>query len=116
MRGRARVRSHAYRFTGASCALGAQRLHATQAAKPWRAVSSAEFASSQISTRDDCPLAASDIAIVRELATGNSYRNVAAAVGLTGQGLRARLSAIYGKLNARDRAHAVRQCLARDWI
>jgi HD-like signal output (HDOD) protein/DNA-binding CsgD family transcriptional regulator len=64
----------------------------------------------------DCPLSPREIEVLRGLARGMVYKQIASALGLSSSTVRSHLHNIYGKLGARDRAQAVLIATEKGWI
>jgi DNA-binding NarL/FixJ family response regulator len=65
---------------------------------------------------DPCPMSARELEVVRRLAQGMVYKQIAGELGLSTSTIRTHLHNIYGKLGARDRAQAVLIATERGWI
>jgi putative nucleotidyltransferase with HDIG domain len=65
---------------------------------------------------DPCPMSARELEVVRRLARGMVYKQIAVELGLSTSTIRTHLHNIYGKLGARDRAQAVLIATERGWI
>ncbi len=65
---------------------------------------------------DPCPMSARELEVVRRLARGMVYKQIAGELGLSTSTIRTHLHNIYGKLGARDRAQAVLIATERGWI
>ena len=65
---------------------------------------------------DPCPMSARELEVVRRLAKGMVYKQIAVELGLSTSTIRTHLHNIYGKLGARDRAQAVLIATERGWI
>lgn len=65
---------------------------------------------------DPCPLSPRELEVVRRLARGMVYKQIAGELGLSTSTIRTHLHNIYGKLGARDRAQAVLIATERGWI
>jgi len=65
---------------------------------------------------DPCPLSTRELEVVRRLARGMVYKQIAGELGLSTSTIRTHLHNIYGKLGARDRAQAVLIATERGWI
>jgi putative nucleotidyltransferase with HDIG domain len=65
---------------------------------------------------DPCPMSARELEVVRRLAKGMVYKQIASEMGLSTSTIRTHLHNIYGKLGARDRAQAVLMATERGWI
>jgi putative nucleotidyltransferase with HDIG domain len=65
---------------------------------------------------DPCPMSARELEVVRRLARGMVYKQIAGELGLSTSTIRTHLHNIYGKLGARDRAQAVLIAAERGWI
>jgi putative nucleotidyltransferase with HDIG domain len=64
----------------------------------------------------DCPLSEREIEVLRGLARGLVYKQIASELGLSSSTVRSHLHNIYGKLGAGDRAQAVLVATERGWI
>ena len=65
---------------------------------------------------DPCPMSVRELEVVRRLARGMVYKQIASELGLSTSTIRTHLHNIYGKLGARDRAQAVLIATERGWI
>jgi len=65
---------------------------------------------------DPCPMSSRELEVVRRLARGMVYKQIASELGLSTSTIRTHLHNIYGKLGARDRAQAVLIATERGWI
>jgi putative nucleotidyltransferase with HDIG domain len=65
---------------------------------------------------DPCPLSAREVDVLRRLAKGMVYKQIAAELGLSTSTVRTHLHNVYGKLGAMDRAQAVLMATERGWI
>jgi putative nucleotidyltransferase with HDIG domain len=65
---------------------------------------------------DPCPLSAREIDVLRGLAKGMVYKQIASELGLSTSTVRTHLHNVYGKLGAMDRAQAVLMATERGWI
>jgi putative nucleotidyltransferase with HDIG domain len=65
---------------------------------------------------DPCPLSDREVEVLRRLATGKVYKQIAAELSLSTSTVRTHLHNIYGKLGAVDRAQAVLVATERGWI
>jgi putative nucleotidyltransferase with HDIG domain len=65
---------------------------------------------------DPCPLSEREAAVLRSLAKGNVYKQIAHELGLSTSTIRTHLHNIYGKLSAVDRAQAVLIAVDRGWL
>jgi putative nucleotidyltransferase with HDIG domain len=65
---------------------------------------------------DPCPLSAREVEVLRRLAKGMVYKQIAAELGLSTSTVRTHLHNVYGKLGAMDRAQAVLIATERGWI
>jgi HD-like signal output (HDOD) protein/DNA-binding CsgD family transcriptional regulator len=65
---------------------------------------------------DPCPMSSREVEVVRRLARGMVYKQIASDMGLSTSTVRTHLHNIYGKLGARDRAQAVLIATERGWI
>jgi putative nucleotidyltransferase with HDIG domain len=65
---------------------------------------------------DPCPLSDRELEVLKRLATGNVYKQIASDLALSTSTVRTHLHNIYGKLGAVDRAQAVLLAMQRGWI
>ena len=65
---------------------------------------------------DPCPMSAREIDVLRRLAKGMVYKQIAGELGLSTSTVRTHLHNVYGKLGAMDRAQAVLIATERGWI
>jgi DNA-binding CsgD family transcriptional regulator len=65
---------------------------------------------------DPCPLSERELEVLKRLATGKVYKQIAAELMLSTSTVRTHLHNIYGKLGAVDRAQAVLVATERGWI
>jgi putative nucleotidyltransferase with HDIG domain len=65
---------------------------------------------------DPCPLSEREQEVLRRLATGKVYKQIASELSLSTSTVRTHLHNIYGKLGAVDRAQAVLVATERGWI
>ena len=65
---------------------------------------------------DPCPLSAREVEVLRRLARGMVYKQIAGELGLSTSTVRTHLHNVYGKLGAMDRAQAVLIATERGWI
>jgi putative nucleotidyltransferase with HDIG domain len=65
---------------------------------------------------DPCPMSPRELEVVRRLARGMVYKQIAGELDLSTSTIRTHLHNIYGKLGARDRAQAVLIATERGWI
>ena len=65
---------------------------------------------------DPCPMSAREIEVLRRLARGMVYKQIASELGLSTSTVRTHLHNVYGKLGAMDRAQAVLIATERGWI
>ncbi len=65
---------------------------------------------------DPCPMSAREVDVIRRLARGMVYKQIAAELGLSTSTVRTHLHNVYGKLGAMDRAQAVLIATERGWI
>jgi putative nucleotidyltransferase with HDIG domain len=65
---------------------------------------------------DPCPMSAREIDVLRRLARGMVYKQIAIELGLSTSTVRTHLHNVYGKLGAMDRAQAVLIATERGWI
>jgi len=65
---------------------------------------------------DPCPLSAREVEVLRRLARGMVYKQIANELGLSTSTVRTHLHNVYGKLGAMDRAQAVLMATERGWI
>ncbi len=64
----------------------------------------------------ECPLSPREIEVLRGLARGMVYKQIASELGLSSSTVRSHLHNIYGKLGAGDRAQAVLMATEKGWI
>ena len=65
---------------------------------------------------DPCPLSDREVEVLKRLASGNVYKQIASDLSLSTSTVRTHLHNIYGKLGAVDRAQAVLVATQRGWI
>jgi putative nucleotidyltransferase with HDIG domain len=65
---------------------------------------------------DPCPMSNREIEVLRRLAKGMVYKQIASELGLSTSTVRTHLHNVYGKLGAMDRAQAVLIATERGWI
>jgi putative nucleotidyltransferase with HDIG domain len=65
---------------------------------------------------DPCPMSAREVEVLRRLARGMVYKQIASELGLSTSTVRTHLHNVYGKLGAMDRAQAVLIATERGWI
>src|SRR5918999_1436074 len=65
---------------------------------------------------DPCPLSAREVEVLRRLAEGKVYKQIALELSLSTSTVRTHLHNIYGKLGAVDRAQAVLLATERGWL
>jgi putative nucleotidyltransferase with HDIG domain len=65
---------------------------------------------------DPCPMSAREVDVLRRLARGMVYKQIAGELGLSTSTVRTHLHNVYGKLGAMDRAQAVLIATERGWI
>jgi len=65
---------------------------------------------------DPCPLSGREIEVLRRLAEGKVYKQIAHELTLSTSTVRTHLHNIYGKLGAVDRAQAVLIANERGWL
>jgi putative nucleotidyltransferase with HDIG domain len=65
---------------------------------------------------DPCPLSDRELAVLRQLAEGKVYKQIARELALSTSTIRTHLHNVYGKLGAVDRAQAVLIARDRGWI
>jgi putative nucleotidyltransferase with HDIG domain len=65
---------------------------------------------------EPCPLSSREIDVLRQLAEGKVYKQIATELGLSTSTVRTHLHNTYGKLGAVDRAQAVLMATERGWI
>ena len=65
---------------------------------------------------DPCPLSAREVEVLKRLAEGKVYKQIAAELQLSTSTVRTHLHNIYGKLGAVDRAQAVLLATERGWL
>jgi putative nucleotidyltransferase with HDIG domain len=65
---------------------------------------------------DPCPMSNREVEVLRRLAKGMVYKQIAGELGLSTSTVRTHLHNVYGKLGAMDRAQAVLIATERGWI
>jgi len=65
---------------------------------------------------DPCPMSTREVEVLRRLARGMVYKQIASELGLSTSTVRTHLHNVYGKLGAMDRAQAVLIATERGWI
>ena len=65
---------------------------------------------------DPCPMSAREVEVLRRLARGMVYKQIAGELNLSTSTVRTHLHNVYGKLGAMDRAQAVLMATERGWI
>jgi putative nucleotidyltransferase with HDIG domain len=65
---------------------------------------------------DPCPMSAREVEVLRRLARGMVYKQIAGELNLSTSTVRTHLHNVYGKLGAMDRAQAVLIATERGWI
>ncbi len=65
---------------------------------------------------DPCPMSSREVEVLRRLARGMVYKQIAGELGLSTSTVRTHLHNVYGKLGAMDRAQAVLIATERGWI
>ncbi len=65
---------------------------------------------------DPCPMSTREVDVLRRLAKGMVYKQIAGELGLSTSTVRTHLHNVYGKLGAMDRAQAVLIATERGWI
>jgi DNA-binding NarL/FixJ family response regulator len=65
---------------------------------------------------DPCPLSAREMDVLKRLAEGKVYKQIAAELGLSTSTVRTHLHNVYRKLGAVDRAQAVLAATERGWL
>jgi putative nucleotidyltransferase with HDIG domain len=65
---------------------------------------------------EPCPMSSREVDVLRRLARGMVYKQIAAELGLATSTIRTHLHNVYGKLGAVDRAQAVLIATERGWI
>ena len=65
---------------------------------------------------DPCPMSSREVDVLRRLARGMVYKQIASELGLSTSTVRTHLHHVYGKLGAMDRAQAVLIATERGWI
>jgi putative nucleotidyltransferase with HDIG domain len=65
---------------------------------------------------EPCPLSDRELAVLRKLAEGKVYKQIAQELGLSSSTVRTHLHNIYGKVGAVDRAQAVLMATERGWL
>jgi putative nucleotidyltransferase with HDIG domain len=73
-------------------------------------------AAAEVRLVEPSPLTARQTAVVRLLARGNLYKEIAAELGLSPTTIRSHLHAVYAKLGVADRAQAVLLAAERGWL
>jgi DNA-binding NarL/FixJ family response regulator len=63
-----------------------------------------------------CPLSPRELDVLRRLAEGKVYKQIAAELDLSASTVRSHLHNVYGKLGAVDRAQAVLMATEQGWI
>jgi DNA-binding NarL/FixJ family response regulator len=63
-----------------------------------------------------CPLSARELEVLRRLAEGKVYKQIAVELDLSASTVRSHLHNVYGKLGALDRAQAVLMATEQGWI
>ncbi|MGH2916171.1 MAG: HDOD domain-containing protein [Solirubrobacteraceae bacterium] len=65
---------------------------------------------------EPCPMSSREVDVLRRLAKGMVYKQIALELGLSASTIRTHLHNVYGKLGAMDRAQAVLIATERGWI
>jgi putative nucleotidyltransferase with HDIG domain len=65
---------------------------------------------------EPCPMSSREVDVLRRLAKGMVYKQIASELGLSTSTIRTHLHNVYGKLGAMDRAQAVLIATERGWI
>ena len=65
---------------------------------------------------DPCPLSSREVEVLKRLAEGKVYKQIALELALSTSTVRTHLHNIYGKLGAVDRAQAVLIATERGWL
>ena len=65
---------------------------------------------------DPCPLSSREVEVLKRLAEGKVYKQIALELQLSTSTVRTHLHNIYGKLGAVDRAQAVLMATERGWL
>jgi len=65
---------------------------------------------------EPCPLSGRELDVLRELASGKVYKQIAAELSLSASTVRTHLHNVYGKIGAVDRAQAVLIATSKGWI
>ena len=65
---------------------------------------------------DPCPMSSREVDVLKRLARGMVYKQIASELGLSTSTVRTHLHNVYGKLGAMDRAQAVLMATERGWI
>ena len=65
---------------------------------------------------DPCPMSTREVDVLKRLAKGMVYKQIASELGLSTSTVRTHLHNVYGKLGAMDRAQAVLIATERGWI
>ncbi len=73
-------------------------------------------ASSRPRQVDPCPMSSREVEVLKRLARGMVYKQIASELGLSTSTVRTHLHNVYGKLGAMDRAQAVLIATERGWI
>ena len=73
-------------------------------------------ASSRPRQVDPCPMSTREVDVLKRLAKGMVYKQIASELGLSTSTVRTHLHNVYGKLGAMDRAQAVLIATDRGWI
>jgi DNA-binding NarL/FixJ family response regulator len=69
-----------------------------------------------VEPRERCPLTPRQLELIRSLAEGKHYKEIAAALGLAPSTIRSHLHEAYRRLGVADRAQAVLLAAERGWI
>ena len=65
---------------------------------------------------DPCPLSSREVEVLKRLAEGKVYKQIAHELSLSTSTVRTHLHNVYGKLGAIDRAQAVLMATERGWL
>ena len=101
---------------GAARGRAHRRRQAGRAAHGHVRPAAAELAAAVPRQIDPCPMSSREIDVLRRLARGMVYKQIASELGLSTSTVRTHLHNVYGKLGAMDRAQAVLIATERGWI
>jgi DNA-binding NarL/FixJ family response regulator len=65
---------------------------------------------------EPCPMSGRELDVLKRLAKGMVYKQIASELGLSTSTIRTHLHNVYGKLGAMDRAQAVLMATERGWL